>query len=76
MTCGDLPLMAPVGSSKGHMHSESLDMGLSGFIGAGLILFLAVRTLAKSSLREIGIGFIWFMIPNRSWPLWGSQGCC
>lgn len=69
MTCGDLPLRTPIGSFKGHMHSEShpLDIGLRGFIGAGLVLFLALRTLTKSSLREIG--FIWFMIPRHSWPL-------
>lgn len=54
MSCGDLPLRAPIGSSKGHMHSEHPDIGISGFIGAGLVLYLAARTLTKSSLRETG----------------------
>lgn len=50
MFCGDLPLRVPIESSKGHMHSESPDIGISGFMGAGLVLYLAARTLTKSSL--------------------------
>lgn len=56
---GDLPPRVLIGSSKDCIHREShpLDIGISDFIGAVLVLFLAVRkkkTLTKSNLREMG----------------------
>lgn len=50
MTWEDHPSRAPIGSSKGLVHTDShpLDIGCSHFTGAVLVLVLAVRTLTES----------------------------